>query len=461
MMGQILLKWTVTAVESALDDRFRGTTAVGARVTRVFEMSVEMSVGVSAEAGVRVIEVVGVGASGPAALDAAALRLVEAAEVLVGGTRHLELVAGVAPEAERVRWPSPLLPGLRELLGRVEGRRVVVLASGDPLVSGIGSTLVSLLGPDAVRIHPGVSSVALARARMRWAAEESDAVTLVGRDVDRLRRELGPGRRLVVLTSGPDAPERVCAVLTDEGYASSRVTVLGSLGADDETRTDGVAGTWAGGPAPTLHLICIECVPDAGSRPRSLAPGLPDDAFDHVGQLTKRVVRAAALAHLAPQPGDVLWDLGAGAGSVGIEFARQHPRNHVVAVERDPVRAERVRANARRLGVPGLEVVEARSADVVDDLPRPDAVFVGGGASADLLDRGWAALAPGGRIVVTGVTVETELLLHDARARLGGALTRIAVEDLEPLGSLTGWKPARAVVQWSATKPHPDTEEPA
>ncbi len=419
---------------------------VGARVTRVVEV---------------IVEVVGVGASGLPSLGADARRVVDGADVLVGGTRHLELAADLAPDAERVPWPSPLLSGLRELLGRVAGRRVVVLASGDPLVSGIGSTLVAALGPDAVRIHPGVSSVALARARMRWSAEESDAVTVVGRDVDRLRRELAPGRRLVVLTGGPDAPGRVCAVLTEEGYASSRVTVLGHLGADDETRTDGVAGTWPGGVAPALHLVCVECVPDAGARPRSLAPGLPDDAFDHDGQLTKRVVRAAALAHLAPQPGDVLWDLGAGAGSVGIEFARQHPRNHVVAVERDPVRAERVRANARRLGVPGLEVVEARSADVVDDLPTPDAVFVGGGASAELLERAWAALAPGGRVVVHGVTVETELLLHDARARHGGALTRIAVEDLEPLGSLTGWKPARAVVQWSATKPHPATEEPA
>lgn len=408
-----------------------------------------------------IVEVVGVGAAGLSSLGADARRVLDDAEVLVGGARHLELCADAAPAAERVPWPSPLLAGLRALLGRVAGRRVVVLASGDPLVSGIGSTLVSALGPDAVRVHPAVSSVALARARMGWSAEESDAVTLVGRDVDRLRRELAPRRRLVVLTSGADVPERVCALLVEEGYASSRVTVLGHLGADDETRTDGVAGTWAAGPVPALHLVCVECALDAGALPRSLAPGLADDAFDHDGQLTKRIVRAAALAHLAPQPGEVLWDLGAGAGSVGIEFARQHPRNHVVAVERDPVRAERVRANARRLGVPGLEVVEARSADVVGDLPTPDAVFVGGGASADLLDRAWAALAAGGRMVVHGVTVETELLLHDARARLGGALTRIAVEDLEPLGSLSGWKPARAVVQWSVTKPHPATEETA
>jgi precorrin-6Y C5,15-methyltransferase (decarboxylating) len=447
MMGHIHLAWTVTGVDCAQDDRLRAGPSIGARVAGV-------------------IEVVGVGASGLSSLDAGARRVVDEADVVVGGVRHLEMLptpsagSSARSRVELVPWPSPLLPGLREVLDRVAGSRVVVLASGDPLVSGIGSTLVAALGTDAVRIHPGVSSVALARARMGWSGEESDVVTLVGRDVDRLRRDVGPGRRLVVLTSGVDAPERVCALLADEGYASSRVTVLGHLGADEETRADGVAGSWTAGPAPALHLVCVECVPDAGSRPRSLAPGLPDDAFEHDGQLTKRVVRAAALAHLAPQPGDVLWDLGAGAGSVGIEFARQHPRNHVVAVERDPVRAARVRANARRLGVPGLEVVEADSAEVVGHLPRPDAVFVGGGATARVVDDAWAALAPGGRIVVHGVTVETELLLHDARARLGGALTRIAVEDLEPLGSLTGWKPARAVVQWSATKPTEPTEPP-
>src|SRR6478609_7327963 len=407
-----------------------------------------------------VLEVVGVGASGLESLGPDGRRLVDEAEVVVGGERHLAML-GVRPGRRLVPWPSPLLPPLRRVLDDAGAGRVVVLASGDPLVSGIGSTLVRELGAAPVRIHPGVSSVALARARMHWAAEDSDVVTLVGRDVDRLRRDLAPRARLVVLTSGDDAPARIASLLVEEGYAGSRLTVLGDLGSPAESRIDGVAASWDGRPAPRLSLVCVECEPRPARSARSLVPGLDETAYDHDGQLTKRVVRAAALAHLAPQPGDVMWDLGAGAGSVGIEFARQHPRNEVHSVERDPERAERVRANARRLGVPGLEVVEARSADVVDDLPRPDAVFVGGGASADLLDRAWAALAPGGRIVVTGVTVETELLLHDARARLGGALTRIAVEDLEPLGSLTGWKPARAVVQWSATKPHPDTEEPA
>jgi precorrin-6Y C5,15-methyltransferase (decarboxylating) len=293
---------------------------------------------------------------------------------------------------------------------------------------------------------------------MHWAAEDSDVVTLVGRDVDRLRRDLAPRARLVVLTSGDDAHARIASLLVEEGYAGSRLTVLGDLGSPAESRIDGVAASWDGRPAPRLSLVCVECEPRPARSARSLVPGLDETAYDHDGQLTKRVVRAAALAHLAPQPGDVMWDLGAGAGSVGIEFARQHPRNEVHSVERDPERAERVRRNARALGVPGVRVVEAASIDAVAELPRPDAVFVGGGATGTLLDACWAALGPGGRLVVHGVTVETEVLLHEVRARLGGSMSRIAVEDLDTIGSLHGWKPARSIVQWSAEKPVTQTD---
>ena len=397
------------------------------------------------------IEVVGVSASGLDSLGPEERRLVDEAEVVVGGERHLAMLEK-RPGRRLVAWPSPLLPRLREVLDDVGPSGVVVLASGDPLVSGIGSTLVQELGAEGVRIHPGVSSVSLARARMSWAAEESDVVTLVGRDIDRLRRDLAPRARLVVLTSGDDSPARIASLLVEEGYPASRLTVLSDLGSPTESRTDGVAASWDAGPAPRLHLVCVECDAHPTPRARSLVPGLPDTAYEHDGQLTKQVVRAAALAHLAPRPGDVMWDLGAGAGSVGIEFARQHPRNEVHAVERDPVRAERARRNARALGVPGLRVVEASSADAVATLPQPDAVFVGGGASTDLLEMCWAALAPGGRLVVHGVTVETELLLHEVRGRLGGSMTRIAVEDLDTIGSLHGWKPARHIVQWSVEK---------
>ncbi len=225
------------------------------------------------------------------------------------------------------------------------------------------------------------------------------------------------------------------------------MTVLADLGSPRESRYDGTAEAWAH-DVPDLHVLCLEVVGDSVGS--SWSPGLPDEAFEHDGQLTKRDLRASALSRLAPRPGELLWDLGAGAGSVGIEWMRAHPACRTVAVERAPDRAARVRANAARLGVPDLEVVEGSAADVLDTLPAPDAVFVGGGATVPgLLERCLSALRPGGRLVVHGVTLETEVLLARARARHGGELTRIAVEHAAPLASFTGWEPARTVTQWS------------
>lgn len=400
-----------------------------------------------------VIEVVGVGASGLSSLGELERALVAAAEVVVGGERHLRMLEP-ASGRDLVAWPAPLKPALPSLVESWGDRRVVVLASGDPLVSGIGSSLIELLGAGRVRVHPAVSSVALARARMGWSAERSEVVTMVGRDVDLLRRALSPRACLVVLMTGERGPTEVAALLVGEGYSASSVTVLSDLGSRDESRTAGVAGSWVGRLTAPLYVVCVECRQDGRDRvARSLVPGLADAAFEHDGQLTKRLLRAAALAHLAPQPGDVMWDLGAGAGSVGIEFARQHPRNRVYAVERDPGRAERVRRNARSLGVPGLSVVEGESAGQLGQLPHPDAVFIGGGATTSVVELAWRALSPGGRLVVHGVTVETEQVLVSSRLAHGGSLSRISVEDLEPIGSFTGWKPARAVVQWSVSKP--------
>lgn len=405
-----------------------------------------------------VIEVVGVGAGGLSSLGELERALIAAAEVVVGGERHLGMLEP-ASGRDLVTWPVPLKPALPSLVASWGERRVVVLASGDPLVSGIGSNLIELVGAARVRVHPGVSSAALARARMGWSAEASAVVTLVGRDVDRLRRDLSPRARLVVLMAGERGPVEVAALLVDEGYGASCVTVLGDLGSEDESRIDGVARSWDGRLTPRLYVVAVECRRDGGEQVgRSLVPGLADDAFEHDGQLTKRLVRAAALAHLAPQPGDVMWDLGAGAGSVGIEFARQHPRNRVYAVERDPTRADRVRRNARALGVPGLSIFEGSSADLLTELPTPDAVFIGGGATASVVEMAWQALSPGGRLVVHGVTVETEQVLLAARLTHGGSLSRISVDDLGPIGSFTGWKPARAVVQWSVSKPVAQTD---
>lgn len=387
------------------------------------------------------VAVVGIGADGH--LPPPSRALVEAAEVLLGGERHLALVPAVAGQV-RAAWPRPL-DGLPDLLAAHAGRRVVALASGDPLVSGIGTTLIRLLGPDAVEVVPAVSSVALARARTGWSAEESTVVTLVGRDVAALRRELTAGARLLVLSSDEHTPAAVATLLADAGFGASTIEVLGDLGGPEESR-----GTYPC-PVPRLHVLAVEV---AGDGFASWAPGLPDDLFEHDGQLTKRDVRASALSRLAPRPGQLLWDVGAGAGSIGIEWLRAHPRTAAVAVEADPARAERVARNAAALGVPRLEVVTGSAPEALAGLPTPDAVFVGGGATAPgLLDLCRERLAPGGRLVAHGVTLETEALLVAAFHAHGGEVTRLSVEQVTPLGGrFTGWTPARAVVQWAWTK---------
>jgi precorrin-6Y C5,15-methyltransferase (decarboxylating) len=397
------------------------------------------------------ITVVGIGADGWNGLPEAVRKIVEGAPVLLGGGRHLDLVPPVADQ-RRERWPSPLRAGLADLLDRYADVPAVALASGDPLLSGVGTTLVELLGADAVDVVPAVSSVALARARLGWAAESSEVLTLVGRDEALVVRQLAPGRRLLVLSSDETTPERVARLLAAHGYAESRMTVLGDLGSPEETRVEGTAGTWSA-TVSRLHVLALEL---SGPVVGSWAAGLPDSAYEHDGQLTRRDLRASALARLAPQPGQLLWDVGAGAGSVGIEWMRAHPTCRAVAVEADGTRAARITRNATSLGVPGLEVVEGRAPEVLTGLPAPDAVFVGGGATIPgLLERCLGALPPGGRLVVHGVTLETEALLAATYADHGGELTRISVESAAPLGSFTGWTPARAVIQWAVTKEQP------
>jgi precorrin-6Y C5,15-methyltransferase (decarboxylating) len=304
-----------------------------------------------------------------------------------------------------------------------------------------------------VAVHPSVSSVALARARLGWSAETVEVV----RDAGTVPRHLAPGRRIIVLSRDRSTPSMVAKTLCENGFGASRLTVLADLGGPDESVVHTLAHAWSG-EAPRLHVLAVECV---GATVLGLAPGLPDDAYEHDGQLTKRDVRASALAHLAPQPGQLLWDVGAGAGSVAVEWMRAHPTCRAVAVERDPHRAARIARNAARLGVPGLRVVTAEAPSALTGLERPHAVFVGGGAGVpDLLDTCWTALSPGGRLVAHAVTLQTEAVLVRMHERHGGELTRISVERAAPLGSMTGWTPARAVVQWAVVVPAVPTAVP-
>lgn len=399
--------------------------------------------------GVRVT-VVGIGADGWAGLTEAARARIATAEVVLGGARQLDLLPAGDGQLRRP-WPAPLRQALPAVLAECAGMDTVVLASGDPMLSGIGTTLVELLGAEHVSIVPAVSSVTLARGRLGWSAEASTVVSVVGRDVHAVLRELAPGRRILVLSSDETTPAEVGRLLTSRGYGGSRMVVLGDLGGPGETRIESTAAQAATGcAAPRLNVVAVEA---AGPLLAGWASGLPDESFDHDGQLTKRDLRASALARLLPAPGQLLWDVGAGAGSIGIEWMRAHPTCRAIAVEADAARAARVARNARTLGVPALRVVTGRAPEALAGLPTPDAIFVGGGASADgVLPACLAAVASGGRLVVHGVTVETETLLATCYRDHGGELTRIHIEIAAPIGSFTGWTPARAVTQWAFTR---------
>jgi precorrin-6Y C5,15-methyltransferase (decarboxylating) len=395
-----------------------------------------------------VIEVVGLSARGWDDLPERLQAIIRSADALLGSPRHFDLIPQL-PQQQRLPWPAPLRGELPSLLGQVAGRRVVALASGDPLVAGIGSTLVDLLGADAVRIHPAVSSVALARARMGWSEEITQLVRLRGGDLDVVRRYLFPGQCLIILSRDAASPGEVAELLTVVGYGGSVITILGDLGSESESRIDVVARDWEG-EAPALNVICVACA--GPGRDASWAPGLPDEVFDHDGQLTKRDLRASALARLMPRPGELLWDVGAGAGSIAIEWLRSDSRCRATAIEHNLDRVKRIRGNAEALGVPNLEVLHGEAPAALVSLARPDAVFVGGGAVAETLEQSWSALRSGGRLVAHAVTQETEMIVVDCWRRYGGELTRHSVEHLEPIGRYHGWRPARPVVQWSVIK---------
>jgi len=393
------------------------------------------------------VTVVGIGADGWAGLAEPGRAAVRGAEVVLGGPRQLALVAGHT-DAEARAWPSPLLPALPELFAGLRGRRVCALASGDPMHYGLGATLARVLGPVEVLTHP--SSIALACARMGWAAESVEVVSAVGRPLAAVRRVLGNGVRVLVLSEGAHTPGELAALLTADGWGDTALTAFEQLGGPAERRLDGTARDWSHPPGDPLNVVAL-CGVGPG---RALTPGLPDDAFDHDGQLTKREVRAVTLALLGPRRGELLWDVGAGNGSVALEWLRAHPTCRAVAVEPDPARAARITANADALGVPGVRVVQARAPEALAGLPTPDAVFIGGGVTADdVLPRCWDALPAGGRLVANAVTVESEGVLAAARARLGGDLTRLSVARAAPVGGFTGWRPAMPVTIWSAAKP--------
>ncbi|GGL18528.1 precorrin-6y C5,15-methyltransferase (decarboxylating) subunit CbiE [Mangrovihabitans endophyticus] len=396
------------------------------------------------------VVVVGIGAAGWAGLADPSRAELRAAEVVLGSARQLAMLPDDVP-GERIGWPTPLLRALPDLLAAHRERRVCVLASGDPMFHGIGATLARVLGADRLRVLPHPSSVSLAAARLGWPLAQVDVLSLVTAPLAELRPLLHDGRRILVLSAGADTPARVAGLLSECGFPDSRVTVLSQLDGPAESVVTARAGHWPEQPVDPLNVVAVEC---AGGPAPAIVPGLRDDRYDNDGQLTKREVRAVALSALGPRPGELLWDVGAGAGSIAIEWMRSHRSCRAIAVESEPDRAARITANAARLGVPALRVVPGRAPDALAGLPTPAAVFVGGGLTRDgVLDTCLDALPAGGRLVATAVTVESEAVLAAAYARLGGDLTRIAVHRASPVGTFTGWRAMMPVTLWSVVKP--------
>ena len=379
------------------------------------------------------ITVVGIGEDGLDGLTPKARGLIDEAEVLVGGERHLSKVP-VGGE-QRIDWDGDFDAAF-DKIEKMKDRRVVVLSSGDPLHYGVGVNIVRRFGADQVNVIPAPGAFSLAAADLSWPLADVKCLTVHGRALEAVTLYLTPGRRLLVLSWDGETPEKLAGLLTARGFGPSRITVLGNLGGDDETRTEGTAEKWTGETVPDLNTIAVECVAGDGADVLSRVPGLPDDAFEHDGLITKREVRAATLARLMPVPGQTLWDVGAGSGAVAIEWLRAEPSAKAFAVERDPKRAAVIARNAANLGVPELKIVEGEAPGILSGIETvPDAVFVGGGVSVPgLLEDCWDALSPGGRLVANGVTLEAEQRLLSFRNEFGGDLTRMAVSRAAPVG---------------------------
>jgi precorrin-6Y C5,15-methyltransferase (decarboxylating) len=396
------------------------------------------------------LTVVGIGEDGFKGLGKNARRALMNASRIVGGQRQLDLLP-VCIRGERQLWPSPfsLAPVLEQ-----RGEAVCVLASGDPMFYGVGASLARQVPSDEMLIFPAPSSCSLAAARLGWPLQEVSIVSLVARPLAALNAQLFSGVRLLLLSNDGQSPAAVAQLLRERGFGSSRMSVFEHLGGDAEQRIDASAQDWNLASTADLNVIAIECLADANTPRLSRLAGLPDSAFKHDGQLTKRDVRAITLARLAPTPGELLWDVGAGSGSIGIEWMRAHPSCRALAIEADDGRQQLIELNRDALGVPGLQLIRGKAPQALQGLERPDAIFIGGGVTREgVLETCWERLKPGGRLVANAVTLQSEVTLMSWRERFGGELTRIHVAQAQPLGEFDTWRQALPITLLDLVKP--------
>ncbi|MEL7211530.1 MAG: precorrin-6y C5,15-methyltransferase (decarboxylating) subunit CbiE [Pseudomonadota bacterium] len=396
----------------------------------------------------RWLHIVGIGEDGLDGLAPATRAVVETAEIIIGGDRHHKLSSDVT--ATRIAWPSPF-DALIETLRGYKGKRVVVLATGDPLWYSVGARIGRAINPAEIVYHPQLSAFQLAASRMGWSLPDVETLTVHGRPVAQVIPTIQPGNKLLILTTGAETPSEICAFLMDRGYGESEITVIAAMAGPSEKRFDGLAKDWSH-DVPSFNTMAVRCVAGPDATVFSRVPGLPDSAFDHDGTMTKQEVRAATLAKLMPMRDALLWDIGTGCGSIAIEWMRAAPEARAIGLEKRADRRALAAANAQTLGTPKLEIIDAEAPDGLVNLPAPDAVFIGGGLSEETFIKAWSALKPFGRLVVNAVTLESEALLMSLHAQHGGDLVKIMVNRAEPVGPRTGWRPHMPVTQWSLMK---------
>ena len=376
--------------------------------------------------------------------------------LIVGGDRHLRLLRETYPNLTIPTrpWTSPIQEAITQLLTH-RHRPVCILASGDPLCYGIASTLLKQIPLEEMQIIPHLSAFTLASARLGWSYPDVETLSLCGRDINLLRAVLHPNAKILILSADRTTPRIVAQLLMECGYGETLITILEHLDGPTERQFSQRADQWNNPHCAQLNTIALHCPPHPNSSITSRTPGLPDSAYQHDGQLTKQEVRSLTLAALAPYPGALLWDVGAGCGSISIEWMRTHPRCEAIAIESHPDRLLSIAHNARNLGVPNLQIINGRASESLHNLPRPDMIFIGGGLTrSGVFETCWDALAIGGRLVANGVTLESESKLFELQKNYGGTLTRIVIQRAEPIGSFLGWKSLSPITQWVVEKAH-------